>query len=79
MQCLQASCYTPNFSIHYYLSLQTTYRGCICCVDLPEIRIHINIMPIINPATFGFEAAEDFQPEDLGTFTIEPIFEQEIV
>ena len=79
MQCLQASCHTPNFSINYYLSLQTTYSGCICCFDLPEIRININIMPIINPATFGFEAAEDFQPEDLGTFTIEPIFEQEIV
>ena len=72
---LQASCHTPKFSIDYVLRITTQYQGCVCCVDIPDLSVKMFIVPSMNPACFGFHPAPDFEPTQLGMFTIVPKFE----
>ena len=60
MASLQPACHTKAFSNEYYLCVTTEYDGCICCVDLPDARMKMTIVPIVNPECFGFVAPADW-------------------
>jgi len=36
MASLQPACHTKKFSNDYVLSVQLSYDGCVCCIDLPD-------------------------------------------
>lgn len=53
MASLQPACHTPKFSNDYFLTVVTEYDGCVCCVDLPDAKMAMTIVPIVNPECFG--------------------------
>ena len=71
MASLQPACHTPKFSNEYVLSVNLEYDGCICCVDLPDAKMPMTIVPIINPKCFGFKPDDDWSPSELGAFTVD--------
>lgn len=60
MASLQSACHTKAFSNEYYLCATTEYDGCICCVDLPDAKMKMTIVPIVNPACFGYNPPADW-------------------
>jgi len=66
MASLQPACHTPKFSNDYYLTVTIAYDGCVCCVDLPDAKMKMTIVPVVNPECLGLAAPEDFAPTDLG-------------
>ena len=72
MASLQPACHTKNFSVDYYLSIDLKYdSGCICCVDLPDAKMKMTIVPLVNPACFGFVACDGWNPVSLGNLICE--------
>ena len=67
MASLQPACHTKKFSNDYYLTVTTEYDGCVCCVDLPDAKMKMTIVPLVNPECLGLSPPEDFSPSDLGT------------
>lgn len=65
MASLQPACHTKNFSNDYYLIVTTAYDGCVCCVDLPDARMKMTIVPIVNPELFGAVPMADWNPQFL--------------
>ena len=72
MASLQPACHTKKFSNDYYLTVTTEYDGCICCVDLPDARMAMSIMPLVNPETSGYRVPEDWNGTQLGEFHVDP-------
>ena len=66
MASLQPACHTKNFSVDYYLRVILEYDGCICCVDLPDSRMKMTIIPLVNPDAMQVEPPSDFNPTELG-------------
>ncbi len=62
MASLQPACHTKKFSCEYYLSVTTEYDGCVCCVDLPDAKMKMTIVPLVNPMCFGFVPGADWNP-----------------
>jgi hypothetical protein len=48
----------------YFIAIRTEYSGCTCCASLPTARIPLVILPMINPACYGFQAPTDFVPQE---------------
>ena len=71
MASLQPACHTKKFSCEYYLCVTTEYDGCVCCVDLPDAKMKMTIVPLVNPACFGFQPSGDWNPQSLGEFAID--------
>ena len=71
MASLQPACHTKKFSCDYFLCVRTEYDGCVCCVDLPDARMKMTIVPLVNPECFGFKAGDDWNPTELGEFNID--------
>jgi len=71
MASLQPACHTKKFSCEYYLCVRTEYDGCICCVDLPDAKMKMTIVPLVNPDCFGFKTPDDWNPTELGEFNID--------
>jgi len=67
MASLQPACHAKGFSNDYFLTVTTEYDGCVCCIDLPDAKMKVTIVPLVNPACIGLAAPEDFSPEDLGS------------
>lgn len=53
MASLQPACHTPKFSNEYFLTVTLEYDGMICCVDLPDARMPMSIIPMVNPDCIG--------------------------
>jgi len=69
MAGLQAACHGKKVTNEYFLCVLVEYEGCVCCVDLPDSRMPVTIIPIVNPACFGFEPpATGWEPAHLGLF-----------
>jgi hypothetical protein len=71
MASLQPACHTKKFSNEYYLCVTTEYDGCICCVDLPDARMKMTIVPLVNPECFGFIPPQNWNPMQLGAFAVD--------
>ena len=54
MASLQPACHTKYFTCDYFLCVETSYDGCVCCVDLPDASMKMTIVPVINPECFGY-------------------------
>ena len=54
----------------YFLTVRTTYDGCTCCAKLPLARIPLGIIPLINPACFGFQVPPTFQAQTMPVVSI---------
>jgi len=52
--------------IRYFLAMETSYDGCTCCHETPEGKIPVTIMPLVNPACYGFAPPADYVCNDLG-------------
>jgi len=72
MASLQPACHTKKFSNDYYLTVTTEYDGCVCCVDLPDAKMGMSIMPLVNPETSGFVVPSDWTGSMLGEFHVDP-------
>lgn len=71
MQGIQAATHAKRLSNNYFLCVLVEYDGCVCCVDLPDSRTPLTIIPIVNPACFGFTAPESgWAPYQLGAFNV---------
>ena len=71
MAGVQAACHSKKITNEYFLCVQVEYDGCVCCVDLPDSRMPLTIIPLMNPACFGFQPHESgWAPYQLGMFQL---------
>jgi hypothetical protein len=54
MAGIQAACHAKKVTNEYFLCVLVEFDGCVCCVDLPDSRTPMTIVPLVNPACFGF-------------------------
>lgn len=71
MAGIQPACKAKYIKNTYYLCVECKYEGCVCCVDLPDSRMPLTIVPLVNPACFGFQPPNNWQPYNLGFFQID--------
>lgn len=72
MASLQPACHTKKFSNEYFLTVTLEYDGMICCVDLPDARMPMSIVPLVNPDCIGaVPSADDFNGTNWGNFHVE--------
>ena len=64
-------------SIKYSLCVKLSYSGCVCCVNLPDTSTNFTIVPIVNPACFGFQAPNGWAPIELGNFVLDAEFHKD--
>lgn len=51
---LQAACHSRHITNEYFICIELEYDGCTCCSNLPDARTPLTIVPLVNPACFGF-------------------------
>ena len=61
-------------TIEYFICTELSYDGCTCCQNLPDARLPMTIVPMVNPACFGFGRPNGYEPILLGTFHVDPTF-----
>lgn len=72
MGSIQSACHTPYVQNDYFLVCKLGYDGCTCCAGLPETRVPLTIVPLVNPNLCGFQLPEGgMMPHNLGTFTLQ--------
>ena len=72
MSGIQAAVHGKSIKNEYFLVVTVEYDGCVCCVDLPDSRTPMTIIPLVNPACFGFEVPPTgWMPIPLGNFTVD--------
>ena len=54
MAGIQPACRGKHCTNEYFLCVEVKYDGCVCCVDLPDSRMPLTIVPLVNPMCFGF-------------------------
>ena len=68
MASVQPATHSRFITNEYFLCTRTAYSGCTCCSDLPDARLPLTIVPMVNPACFGFQPPDDYEPMDIGFF-----------
>ena len=72
MSGVQAAVHAKRITNEYFLCVLVEFDGCVCCVDLPDSRMPLTIIPLVNPACFGFQPPEGgWNPFALGNFTVD--------
>jgi len=69
MASLQPACNAPKFKNAYYLRVVLSYEGCVCCINLPDAKMPMTIVPEVNPECFGARPAGDWNPTMLEPIT----------
>lgn len=54
----------------YFLAVRTDFEGCTCCATLPNTRIPLIIVPVVNPHAYGFQAPPDFRPHQHDMYNV---------
>ena len=64
---------TKSHHIHnrYELNVNVKFNGWDCCSDKPSISIPLTIIPLSNPAIYGFPEPAGWAPNNLGMFKFE--------
>lgn len=70
MAGIQPATHSKKISNDYYLCVEVQYDGCTCCVNLPDSRMPLTIIPIVNPECFGFQPPSNWAPMALGNTQI---------
>lgn len=68
---VQSATESKFISNEYFLVIELAYDGCTCCANLPDARLPITIVPIVDPACFGFKSPDGWMPMNLGGFNFE--------
>ena len=55
MAGLQPACHAKYISNEYFLCVLVDFDDCACCLDLPDSRMPMTIIPFIDPTCFGFQ------------------------
>lgn len=50
----------------YFLAVRTDFDGCTCCHETPDGKTPLTIVPMVNPATYGFAPPADYVCVQLG-------------
>lgn len=74
MTGVQPACHSRHITNEYFICIELEYDGCTCCSNLPDARTPITIVPLLNPACFGFQPPNGWQPIELGFFAIQLAF-----
>ena len=64
------ACHSRLIRNDYFLNVNVKYDVCCTCdcAKLPNISVPLTVIPLTNPATYGFQQPEDFQSMELGYF-----------
>lgn len=55
----------------YFLTTTVKYDVCCnCCDDLPDGKLPLTIVPLVNPECFGFKPPMGWAPIDYGEFPV---------
>ena len=73
MASLQPACHTKKFQCDYYLHVTLEYDGCICSGDLPDAKMPMTIIPLVNPNAIKAQPGDDFNPTELGNINCDII------
>ena len=58
----------------YFLNVHVNYDGCMCCASTPSISVPLTVIPMTNPATYGFTEPEGYAPQELFYMRFAPLF-----
>jgi len=70
MAGVQPAAHSRKIQNEYFLCVEVHYNGCTCCSNLPDSRMPLTIIPIVNPACFGFQPPSMWAPAYLGNTQI---------
>ena len=62
------ACHSRYTTNDYYLNVNVKYNATNCCSKLPDISIPLTVIPMTNPATYGFLEPQGYAPFELGYF-----------
>ncbi len=71
MASLQPACHTKKFACEYFLTVTLEYDGCICTGDLPDAKMPMTIVPLVNPKAVKAQPDDDFNPTELGPINVD--------
>ena len=54
MAGVQGATHSRHITNEYFLKVECSYEGCTCCSNVPDTSMPMTIVPIVNPACFGF-------------------------
>lgn len=54
--------------------MDLNYDGCVCCINLPDAKMPMTIVPMVNPAMLG-TAPANFNPTEIGSFHVDVVNE----
>lgn len=61
MAHMAPACHSKYIKNDYVLNVNIQYAVCkCCCTQPPNINVPMTIIPLTNPATYGFQQPEDF-------------------
>ena len=60
MAGVQSACHGKRVKNEYFLCVLVEYDGCVCCVDLPDSRMPMTIIPIVNLFQIYFDGHNRF-------------------
>lgn len=61
---------TNLISNKYFLNVGVKTSGLTCCDTKPSISVPLTIIPLQNPAIYGFPEPPGFAPMPLGQFVV---------
>lgn len=56
----------------YHLEVAAKYDGCHCCVDYPKSTQPMTIVPLVNPAFFGYSVPSEPINSNMGCYKVGP-------
>ena len=62
MASIQPAVHCKNIVNEYFLTTKVEHDGCVCCVDIPDSKLPLTIVPMVNPACFGFQPPDGWEP-----------------
>jgi len=69
MSQMAPACHSRYITNDYYLNVNIKYDACnVCCSKVPNVSFPLTIVPMTNPATYGFMEPQGYMPQELGYF-----------
>lgn len=62
MASIQPAVHCKNIRNEYFLITKVEHDGCICCQDIPDSKLPLTIVPMVNPECFGFSPPDGWEP-----------------
>ena len=67
---LAGACQSEHITNSYFLKAIPVFVGCDCCGNPCEEKIPISILPVGDPASYGFPEPVGYAPIDIGYYKI---------